>query len=78
MAVATKKAVKEFNYTWEGKDKKGKRMKGDMRASGEAVVNASLRRQGISVSKVKKQSTSFQSRCLPIADGCEKRCIVRK
>jgi type IV pilus assembly protein PilC len=57
MAVAAKKAVKEFNYVWEGVDKKGKRMKGDMRASGEAVVSANLRRQGISVSKVKKQST---------------------
>jgi len=57
MAVAAKKAVKEFNFAWEGMDKKGKRMKGDMRASGEAVVSANLRRQGISVSKVKKQST---------------------
>jgi len=57
MAVAAKKAVKEFNFVWEGMDKKGKRMKGDMRASGEAVVSASLRRQGISVSKIKKQST---------------------
>ena len=57
MAVAAKKAVKEFNYNWEGMDKKGKRMKGDMRATGEAVVSANLRRQGISVSKVKKQST---------------------
>jgi type IV pilus assembly protein PilC len=57
MAVAAKKAVKEFNYVWEGMDKKGKRMKGDMRATGEAVVSANLRRQGISVSKVKKQST---------------------
>ena len=57
MAVAAKKAVKEFNFIWEGVDKKGKRMKGDMRASGETVVSANLRRQGISVSKVKKQST---------------------
>ncbi len=57
MAVAAKKAVKEFNFVWEGVDKKGKRMKGDMRASGETVVSANLRRQGISVSKVKKQST---------------------
>ncbi len=57
MAVATRKAVKEFNFAWEGKDKKGKVIKGDMRASGEAVVNANLRRQGISPTKVKKQST---------------------
>ena len=57
MAVAAKKAVKEFNFIWEGVDKKGKRMKGELRASGETVVSANLRRQGISVSKVKKQST---------------------
>ena len=62
MAVAAKKAVKEFNYVWEGVDKKGKRMKGDMRASGEAVVSANLRRQGISASKVKKQSTFGRSK----------------
>jgi len=59
MAVAAKRAtaVKEFNYVWEGVDKKGKKVKGDMRASGEAVVSSSLRRQGINVTKVKKQST---------------------
>lgn len=57
MAVAAKKSIKEFNFVWEGVDKKGKRMKGDMRASGEAIVNSSLRRQGIKVLKVKKQST---------------------
>ena len=62
MAVAAKKSVKEFNYNWEGMDKKGKRMKGDMRATGEAVVSANLRRQGISVSKVKKQSTFGRSK----------------
>jgi type IV pilus assembly protein PilC len=48
--------TKEVNYAWEGTDKKGKRIKGEMKASGEAFVNASLRRQGINVIKVKKQS----------------------
>jgi type IV pilus assembly protein PilC len=47
--------VKEFNFTWEGKDKSGKVVKGELRAGGEAVVQATLRRQGILVSKVKKQ-----------------------
>ena len=47
--------VKEFNFTWEGKDKSGKIVKGELRAGGEAVVQATLRRQGILVSKVKKQ-----------------------
>ena len=35
--------------TWEGKDKAGKIVRGEMRAGGEAVVNATLRRQGIVV-----------------------------
>ena len=50
------KATKEVTYAWEGTDKKGKRIKGEMKATGEAFVNATLRRQGINVSKVKKQS----------------------
>ncbi len=49
-------ASKQITYLWEGKDKKGKVIKGEIRAAGEAVVNATLRRQGITVTKVKKQS----------------------
>lgn len=47
---------KSFVYHWEGKDRKGKTLKGEIRANGEAVVNATLRRQGIQVLKIKKQS----------------------
>lgn len=47
---------KEVIYTWEGKDKSGKTVRGEMRAQGESVVQATLRRQGISVSKIKKRS----------------------
>lgn len=47
-------AGKEVIYAWEGTDKKGKRVKGEMKASGEAFVKATLRRQGINVAKVKK------------------------
>jgi len=54
-AAAKDKGPTEFNYQWEGKDKAGKVVRGEMRASGEAVVNATLRRQGVLVSKVKKQ-----------------------
>jgi type IV pilus assembly protein PilC len=49
-------ASKQITYLWEGKDKKGKVIKGEMRAAGESFVNATLRRQGITVTKVKKQS----------------------
>lgn len=51
------KTVKQVTFLWEGKDKRGKIIKGEIRASGEAVVNATLRRQGITVTKVKKQSS---------------------
>lgn len=50
------KASKEITYSWEGKDKKGKLVKGEMKAAGESFVSATLRRQGITVSKIKKQS----------------------
>ena len=53
MAVS---ASKEITYVWEGTDKKGKRIKGEMKASGDAFVKATLRRQGINVIKVSKQS----------------------
>jgi len=56
MATATAaKGPKEVTFAWEGKDKAGKVIRGEMRAGGEAVVNATLRRQGILVTKVKKQ-----------------------
>ena len=49
-------ASKQLTYVWEGKDKKGKAVKGEMRANGDSFVRATLRRQGINVTKVKKQS----------------------
>jgi type IV pilus assembly protein PilC len=56
MATATAtKGPKDATFSWEGKDKGGKLIRGEMRAGGEAVVNATLRRQGILVTKVKKQ-----------------------
>jgi type IV pilus assembly protein PilC len=47
---------KEATYLWEGTDKKGKKIKGEMKASGEGFVNATLRRQSITVLKIRKQS----------------------
>ncbi len=57
MATVKKTDQKEFNFVWEGKDKSGKIVRGEMRAVGEAVVQATLRRQGFVVKKVKKQSS---------------------
>ena len=47
--------VKEFTFLWTGKNKAGKIIRGEQRATSEAVVNATLRRQGILVTKVAKQ-----------------------
>ncbi|HMC12970.1 MAG TPA: type II secretion system F family protein, partial [Gallionellaceae bacterium] len=56
MAVGKKDIKpKEFMYLWEGKDRTGKLIKGEMRSPGEASVSAHLRRQGITVSKIKKR-----------------------
>ena len=62
MAVAQRnQKPKEFSYLWEGRDKTGKIVKGEMRAPGEAVVSASLRRQGVNVVKVKRLRTGGKS-----------------
>jgi type IV pilus assembly protein PilC len=53
--AAAAKGPKDFTFLWEGKDKAGKTVRGEMKAPGDAVVNATLRRQGILVTKVKKQ-----------------------
>jgi type IV pilus assembly protein PilC len=53
--VAGAKGVKEFVFEWEGKDRNGKVVRGETRAVGENQVMATLRRQGIFVTKVKKR-----------------------
>ncbi|MHB1300444.1 MAG: type II secretion system F family protein [Burkholderiales bacterium] len=60
--ATVKKEDKEFSFLWEGRDKTGKQMKGEIRAKGEAMVHATLRRQGIIVSKIQKQRSARQKR----------------
>jgi type IV pilus assembly protein PilC len=52
------RGIKEIVFEWEGRDKNGKIVRGEVRAGGEAAVSASLRRQGILLTKVKKRRTS--------------------
>ena len=49
------KDVKDYLYAWIAQDKSGKAVRGEMRASGDSVVVAQLRRQGLSNIKVKRQ-----------------------
>ena len=57
MATAAAAKTQDFIFEWEGKDKNGKVVRGEMRAGGEAMVSASLRRQGVLTTKVKKRRT---------------------
>ena len=52
------KSAPEHIFEWEGKDRTGKLVRGELRAGGEAAVSASMRRQGIMVTKVKKRRIS--------------------
>src|SRR4051812_31828391 len=54
-AAKAAKGPKDFSFSWEGKDKGGKVVRGELRAVSETAVSATLRRQGIMVQKVKKQ-----------------------
>src|SRR5438874_2841568 len=54
--AAARPQIKEHVFAWEGKDKTGKTVRGEMRAGGETIVNVTLRRQGIMVTKVKKKA----------------------
>ncbi len=58
-ATTTVKTIKrDIPFAWEGKDKRGNRVKGKSLAPDEAVLRSELRRQGIAPSKVRKQSTA--------------------
>src|SRR5688500_1187388 len=48
-------------FSWTGMDKKGNRVTGKSLAPDEATLRADLRRQGIAVNRIKKQSQAFKS-----------------
>jgi type IV pilus assembly protein PilC len=48
--------VKEQTFLWEGVDRNNKPMRGELRAVSETVATTNLRRQGIRVLKLKRQS----------------------
>ena len=58
-------AARDHVFEWEGKDRHGKTVKGELRAAGEAQVQAQLRRQGIVVQKVKRRRLASAKRIKP-------------
>ena len=57
----TAAAVKDIPYAWEGKDRKGNKVRGRLLAKNENEVRADLRRQSIVPVKIKKQQTLFKT-----------------
>lgn len=55
------KALKTSVFSWEGRDKKGAIVKGELSGQNPALVKAQLRKQGINPTKVRKKSTSLFS-----------------
>ncbi|MCW5231715.1 type II secretion system F family protein [Verminephrobacter eiseniae] len=53
--TAAKREIKEKVFEWEGKDRNGKIVRGEIRAVGENQVQASLRRQGVLSTKIKER-----------------------
>src|SRR5204863_8096436 len=47
-------------FTWQGMDRTGKRVKGKVVAANESAVRAELRRQGVTPTRVRKQSMLFR------------------
>jgi len=56
-AAKKPKVDKSYDYAWTGTDRRGKKIKGKLRAANDAVVRADLRKQGVTPIKVQKQIT---------------------
>lgn len=60
--TAAKKANPGYIWEWEGKDKSGKMIRGELRAESETVAKTQLRRQGINVAKIRRRRSGFGKR----------------
>lgn len=60
-----KKEVKQFTFIWVGKDKKGKEIRGEMRAVSDSLVRVALRTKGIYDIRVKKQRFAKMGKVKP-------------
>jgi len=67
-AAAKKKAkeAKLYPFKWEGKDRKGTKITGEIQGSNAALIKNQLRKQGILVTKINKKSTLFAKRAKKI------------
>ena len=60
MAVSATAGKKDVQFIWEGRDKRGHKVRGKALAVNEATLRADLRRQGVAPTRVKTESTLFK------------------
>lgn len=58
MATATATGKKDTQFLWEGKDKRGNKVRGKAIASNEAALRADLRKQGVATTRIKTQRSA--------------------
>jgi type IV pilus assembly protein PilC len=61
MAISASAAKRDTQYIWEGKDKRGHKIRGKTLAANEAALRADLRRQGVAPTRVKTQNNALRS-----------------
>src|SRR5271166_3942606 len=61
MAISATATKKETQFLWEGKDKRGNKVRGKSIAANETALRADLRRQGVAATRVKTQTSSFRT-----------------
>ena len=59
-------AAKQATFLWEGKDRKGNKVKGQSLGTNEGLIKAELRRQGVTPIKVRKKSALTAAKKKPI------------
>src|SRR5271157_5222370 len=60
MAVTASAGKRETQFIWEGKDKRGNKVRGKALAANETALRADLRRQGVAATRVKTPSRAFR------------------
>jgi len=55
-ATRRDRSVKEYTFVWEGTDRNNRQVRGESKAASETVVRTNLRRQGIKITKLKRQT----------------------
>lgn len=61
MATKSNKITEYIVFSWSGKDKTGKKIKGNIKAKNQTVARSELRRQNITVNKIGKKRKPFLS-----------------